>query len=97
MNEPRNEGCSVTESLPKWEPIETAPKMKTILLFAVTDIDEDGTVRNWKMATGSWNTGWENDDKYSPWEWGRHLHKYDTQPTHWQPLPRPPLIEEART
>jgi hypothetical protein len=74
----------------KWQPIETAPKMKTILLFAVTDIDEDGTIRNWKMGTGFWHTGWENDDIHSPWEWGRQLYKYELYPTHWMPLPNPP-------
>lgn len=75
-----------------WQPIDTAPKMKTILLFAVTDIGEGGTVRNWRMGTGAWHTGWENDDKYSPWEWGRQLYKYDVHPTHWMPLPDPPAI-----
>lgn len=80
---------------PPWQPIETAPKMRTIPLFAVTDIAEDGTVRNWKMATGSWYTGYEDErsiaQNYTPWEWGsRQLKTYDVQPTHWMPLPAPP-------
>lgn len=75
----------------EWQPIETAPKMKTLLLFAVTDIGEGGKINNWKMATGCWCTGYENDDKRTPWEWGGHqLMKYEIQPTHWMPLPRPP-------
>lgn len=74
-----------------WQPIETAPKMKTILLFAVTDVDERGVVRNWKMATGSWHTGYENTESYTPWEWNGHqLRVFDIQPTHWYPLPQPP-------
>ena len=69
-----------------WRPIETAPKMKTILLFAVTDIDETGEVKNWRMATGFWHTGYEE------WEWeGRTVKSYDHQPTHWMPLPEPPM------
>lgn len=64
-----------------WQPIETAPKMRTILLFAVTDTETG----NWKMATGFWHTGWNE------WEWdGRILKGYDTKPTHWSPLPPPP-------
>lgn len=68
-----------------WRPITTAPKMKSVLLFAVTDIAEDGRVRNWKMGTGFWHSG------YEAWEWeGRILRSYDVNPTHWHPLPRPP-------
>lgn len=90
-NEAGNEGRSVTVALPDWQPIETAPKMKTILLFAVTDIGEDGSVRNWKMATGSYHIGYEGDEKRSPWCWdGRQLAHYEILPTHWMPLPLPP-------
>lgn len=80
---------------PPWQPIETAPKMQTILLFAVSDIGERGEVKNWKMATGSWHTGYDNDrsktEGYSPWNWdGRQLKIYELHPTHWMPLPSPP-------
>lgn len=69
-----------------WQPIETAPKMKNILLFAVTDVREDGAVGNWKMATGAWIEG------HKAWEWaGRVLKAYDIQPTYWCQLPDPPL------
>lgn len=75
----------------EWQPIETAPKMKTILLFANTCVDGDGKVINWKMATGAWHSGWEKDDKHSPWNWGGHqLYRYEIHPTHWMPLPHPP-------
>ncbi len=79
-----------------WQPIETAPKMRTILLFAVTDVAEDGTVRNWKMATGSWHTGYEDERSravgYSPWTWdGHQVRSYEVHPTHWMPLPAPPV------
>jgi hypothetical protein len=79
-----------------WQPIETAPKMKTILLFAVTDIGEGGTVKNWKMATGFWHSGFVDHRDMSPWQWdGRQLAKYDIQPTHWRALPDAPVIAAA--
>jgi len=69
----------------RWRPIETAPKMKNILLFAVSDLADDGRVRNWKMDTGYWHTNAEC------WNWaGSQVRKYDVQPTHWMPLPAPP-------
>lgn len=65
----------------EWQPIETAPKMRTILLWALTDTETG----NWKMETGFWHTGYDN------WTWeGRQIKSYDHQPTHWQPLPDPP-------
>lgn len=80
-----------------WQPIATAPKMQTILLFAVTDRAEDGTSRNWKMATGYWHTGFDDGGSkmrgFTPWEWGgNQLKIYDVQPTHWMPLPSPPGV-----
>lgn len=80
-----------------WQDISTAPKMRTILLFAVTDIAEDGSVRNWKMATGCWHTGYEDDQSgaanLTSWNWdGHQVKKYEVQPTHWMPLPAPPPI-----
>lgn len=79
-----------------WQPIETAPKMRTILLFAITLVHDDGTVLNWKMATGSWDEGYEDERSkergLTPWHWdGHRLRVYEHQPTHWQPLPPPPI------
>jgi hypothetical protein len=37
------------------------------------------------MATGFWHSG------HSAWHWdGREVRSYETQPTHWMPLPKPP-------
>jgi hypothetical protein len=79
----------------EWQPIETAPKMRTVLLCAVTDVAEDGRILNWKMATGSWQEGYCNArsraSHFTPWKWdGFQLKTYDHQPTHWMPLPAPP-------
>ena len=69
-----------------WQPIETAPRMRTVLLFAVSDIAPDGTVKNWKMGTGSYHTGYDDEQSkrlgLSPWEWGHRLKVYELHPTH---------------
>ena len=70
----------------KWQLIETAPKQKVILLFAVTSSDPE----NWKMDTGHWLDGFRGEPGYWIWE-GRKLAAYEIQPTHWMPLPEPPL------
>jgi hypothetical protein len=68
-----------------WRPIETAPKMKNIILWAATDVSDSGEIKNWKMETGYWNAGAET------WVWGgSQVRKYDIQPTHWLPMPPPP-------
>jgi len=72
----------------EWATIETAPRDgENILLFAITDMGEDGTIRNWKMATG-W---WSGPNPGGNWNWeGRWLQPWETCPTHWMPLPEPP-------
>ena len=51
-----------------WQPIATCPRMQTVLLFAFT---ENGA--NWKMASGFWHTGYEDDASagggFTPWHW----------------------------
>lgn len=79
-----------------WQPIDTAPKDRAILLFAVTDVAEDGTALNWKTAVGSYKETHDSELSqrygYSPWVWeGRPVYSYQAQPTHWMPLPEPPL------
>ncbi len=72
-----------------WQPIETAPKGRILLLFAVTDRREDGSVSNWKMATGS--TPFAGPIE---WTWdGYRLREWDIAPTHWMPLPAAPVVE----
>lgn len=75
-----------------WQPIESAPKMRTVLMFAVTDIGDDGRVNNWKMATGHLTEGRAGRNNETDVQWdGHQLKVYDHQPTHWQPLPLPPV------
>lgn len=54
-------------------------------------------VLNWKMATGSWASGWDDEQSkaegFTPWKWGCHQLKiYDHQPTYWQALPPAPAV-----
>lgn len=66
-----------------WEPIETAPKQTLVLLWALTDTETG----NWKMASGHWCPGYQ--DEPGEWEWdGRRLKAYDVQPN---PLARSAL------
>ena len=74
-----------------WRPIETAPKGKIVLLFAVTDHADDGRVVNWKMATGS--TPFAGPVE---WTWdGYRLRFWDVEPTHWMPLQPAPIEAES--
>jgi hypothetical protein len=68
----------------EWQPIETAPLMKLLILFCVTERDAAGTVKNWKMGCGT-------KDYAGAWGWnGYPVKPWDHQPTHWMPLPDPP-------
>lgn len=79
------------ELLPVWQPIETAPVNKTLMLGFK---NEQG---NWRSTRGCWMdeveiASWEHDE--SPVGW------YETptegeecfyiEPTHWMPLPKDP-------
>ncbi len=70
----------------EWQQIDSAPKGRVILLWAVTDRDESGNITNWKMATG--HTPFDGPTE---WTWdGYRLREWDIKPTHWQSLPSPP-------
>lgn len=65
-----------------WQPIESAPVGKTLVLWADISMPD---LPNWRMATG-----WLGYD--GVWEWdGTRLDKeYHLKPTHWQPMPKRP-------
>lgn len=74
----------------EWQPIETAPKDKTIVVF---DPNQQTTrVVEWMTAMedgeGAWiyaaKRAWEEPMK------GEAIAFYVSSPTHWMPLPEPP-------
>lgn len=72
-----------TRASAEWQPIETAPKMRTVILWADTSYDG---VSNWRMGSGHFHTGigawiWEGEQVKEGWA---------HPPTHWMPLPSPP-------
>lgn len=86
---------SPESKLTDWQPIETAPKGKAVILWAVTHINEDGAIGNWKMGTGF--VRWDGDANTPAdiWWEGYWLASYDILPTHWMPLPEPPSLAPA--
>ena len=65
---------------PAWQPIETAPKNKTVLGFQATPGDWEN-----KMAVC-----WHYRLSYGPKD-GVWIGEGGLMPTHWMPLPEPPV------
>lgn len=65
------------EAAQQWQPIETAPKDRQILLAAQFDHEND-----WRIKTGWWN------DEIDEW----HVLGASWSPTRWMPLPAPPAL-----
>lgn len=60
----------------EWQPIETAPKNECVLLNVGGKI----VVGHWKLSWGRWQAEYCHDD-----------HGSLPQPSHWMPLPKPPI------
>ena len=79
-----------SDTAAEWQPIETAPKHKILLLYALID-----------KETGSWDMGTGHYGDNGIWTWdGTYLDKwYHRKPTHWMSLPKPPkfIVEPTRT
>jgi hypothetical protein len=74
----------VDMELPRWSPIETAPKNGTeILAWGLLRGSYGYTADEWCRDIIQWNGGWLAR---------RMANRYATgfSPTHWQPLPAPP-------
>lgn len=66
----------------EWQPIETAPKMREVILWADTSTRD---FPNWKMASGYYHDG------IGAWIWaGEQVRDWAFPPTHWMPMPTPP-------
>jgi len=75
---------AIDESLPKWEPIDSAPKDSTSIVLFIPDYGDEIVM------------GWSDDGKTWEIEEGLEFKVEDDwhYPTHWMPLPQPP--EDAR-
>lgn len=60
----------------EWQPIETAPKMQTVLLFCPHEHYEKA------ICIGRF---WIGDGNWKKTPHGKYL-----SPTHWMPIPEPP-------
>lgn len=70
------------EEAEAWQPIETAPEMRTVLLWADTSTPE---MANWHMGSGFYHR------EIKAWVWeGETVREWVFPPTRWQPLPAPP-------
>jgi len=65
-----------------WQPIETAPKDGTKILGTDhDDVFEMIFIRHFEVSTQEFTNGWTDD----------YEHLSEFYPTHWMPLPEPPL------
>lgn len=65
----------------EWQPIETAPRNKIVLLFGRYHYQPE----NWKI-----HSGYVQEQGGCVWN-GERLTEYSMKPTHWMPLPKPPV------
>jgi hypothetical protein len=87
-----------------WEPIETAPKDGTLILVCrmtpgYPDYDLGPTIGWWegpRVARGRGRRpGWFSEsDEFEPPLIGQERWLLTFDPTHWQPLPAPPVEPE---
>jgi hypothetical protein len=90
----------------EWQPIETAPKGRKVIVGYINDCG------NWRTVMGCYieprtldaNTDYidGDEDGYAPEGWYEDGEAYseailptDKPPTHWRPLPAPPAIKRA--
>ena len=85
------------DALPVWRPIETAPKDGTDIMLSNGDVvteghwmhDEGGTTE-YRDSDGRW-IGQDDRDGFDGWiDWHGGM---IPEPTHWQPLPAPPITK----
>lgn len=64
----------------EWQPIETAPKDENTYVLACRAGSKIPAV-----------LGWDGDGEEGHWYWFNGVFREDVIPTHWMPLPDPPV------
>ena len=73
-----------------WQPIETAPKDGTILVFGQpSDLEMDGAILVSYKGPAIYSAAWDEIDEAFCLSGGSWLGPF-VEPTHWMPLPKPP-------
>lgn len=75
---------------PQWRAIETAPLNKQILMWAATDVADNGAIKNWKLDAGYIIDQSQHGGSAREYSWPHRLAIYEIEPTHWQPIPNVP-------
>lgn len=76
-----------------WQPIETMPHGKLVLLCGFTGLFDDDRAApgNWRIGVGCLAKNCTLEGGPDPLIWDmKVVEADDPQPTHWQPLPEPP-------
>lgn len=71
----------------KWQPIETAPKDESVLVYPPTWPTKRAAIANWNADEYAKKPRpfWDRDDDLRQVTKSR-----ENPPTHWMPLPKPP-------
>lgn len=89
-------GYTRTDTLPTWQPIDTAPRDGTEVIVMHCTYYGDGispTIDGPFTAAfqnGEWRSSWDGSEVIEYMDWGGTDYKYIMAPTHWMPLPTPP-------
>lgn len=78
----RAQSAETPQTPQTWQPIETAPKDGTPILMRLEGFE-------WPDV-GAWFDAGRNGHDYGWWQ----SHTMPVRPTHWQPLPAPPVLLE---
>lgn len=75
-----------------WQPIETAPKDRAVLVYPATWSEYTASIARWNMDQYAKNPHpyWRRYD-----DLGKVTISRERTPTHWMPLPAPPLTDNA--
>lgn len=79
-----------------WQPIETAPRDGTIIDVWLGGEAEESEIEFYCTPGTRRSTGWKwKDEKFRP-DTGLTALTTFVVPTHWMPIPAPPVLSEAR-